>query len=184
MCLAFALFLGVPCAFAQGADPAGPNTCDKEIPTGVRVVRIPEADQHKLTISDFSVSTDHDAASYNLTMQVKNGTDNWCVTSLAVTYLFGDARGQEWTANEYPTVLKFKAETDSKSKPANTQKAASAAGSVPPHNVGIAPGADEKRTVFNIYNYIDSHPTGLFDGFHLITAEIKYGMGYSLTKPK
>jgi hypothetical protein len=181
--LALALVLGVSCAFAQEPNAAGSATCGKEIPTGVKVVRIPEADQHKLTISDFSISANHDAASYDLTMQVKNGTDNWCVTSFAVTYLFGDARGQEWTANEYPTVLQFKSEPDSTPRAAKPRKPASSANLIS-HDMGMAPGGNEKRTVFNVYNYIDSHPKGLFDGFHLITAEIKYTMGYSLTKSK
>lgn len=181
--LALALFFGTSCAFAQEPNTSDSTTCGKEIPVGVRVVRIPEADQHKLTISDFSISTDHDASTYNLTMQVKNGTDNWCVTSFAIKYLFGDARGQEWTANEYPTVLQFKSGPDSVPRPTKAQKAASSADPIP-RNVGIVPGGDEKRTVFNVYNYIESHPSGLFDGFHLITAEIRYSMGYSLTKAK
>jgi hypothetical protein len=182
--LALALLsLAASCAFAQEHGATGSPTCGKEIPTGVKVVRIPEADQRKLTISDFSVSTSHDAATYDLTMQVKNGTDNWCVTSFALTYLFGDARGQEWTANEYPTVLQFKSEPDAPPRPAKSKKPASSADPIP-HNVGIVPGGNEKRTVFNVYNYIESHPTGFFDGFHLITAEIKYSMGYSLAKAK
>jgi len=181
--LALALFLGVSCAFAQEHNATGSTTCGKEIPTGVKVVRIPEADQRKLAISDFNISTDHDASTYDLTMQLKNGTDNWCVTSFALTYLFGDARGQEWTANEYPTVLQFKSEPDSKPRPANARKPVSSANLIP-HDMGMAPGGNEKRTVFNVYNYIESHPSGLFDGFHLITAEIKYSMGYSLTKAK
>lgn len=181
--MALALFLGASCAFAQQPNATGSATCGKEIPTGVKVVKIPEADQHKLTISDFSMSTNHDAATYNLTMQVKNGTDNWCVTSFGLTYLFGDARGQEWTANEYPTVLQFKSEPDSPPRPVKARKPAPSPDPIP-HDVGIVPGGNEKRTVFNVYNYIESHPRGLFDGFHLITAEIKYSMGYSLTKAK
>jgi hypothetical protein len=181
--LALALFLGTSCVFAQEHAAIGSTTCGKEIPTGVRIVRIPDADQRKLTISDFNISTHHDASTYDLTMQVKNGTDNWCVTSLALTYLFGDARGQEWTANEYPTVLQFKSGSDSTPRPASARKSASSADPIP-HNVGIVPGGNETRTVFNVYNYIESHPSGLFDGFHLITAEIKYTMGYSLTKAK
>jgi hypothetical protein len=183
--LAFALCVATSGAFAQQPNAAGSATCGKEIPTGVKIVRIPEPDQRKLAISDFSVSTDHDAATYDLTMQVKNGTDNWCVTSFAITYSFGDARGQEWTANEYPTVLQFKSKPDSPPRPgpAKARKPASAPDAIP-HDVGIVPGGNEKRTVFNVYNYIDSHPKGLFDGFHLIAAEIKYSMGYSLTKSK
>ena len=181
--MGLALSLGACRAFAQAPNATGSITCGKEIPTGVKVVRIPDADQRKLTISDFGISTDHDAATYDLSMQVKNGTDNWCVTSFALTYLFGDARGQEWTANEYPTVLQFKSEPDPASRPAKARKPASSANSIS-HDVGIVPGGNEKRTVFNVYNYIESHPSGFFDGFHLITAEIKYSMGYSLAKSK
>jgi hypothetical protein len=181
--LALTLFLGASCVFAQEPNATGSPTCGKEIPTGVKVIRIPEADQRKLTISDFGISTDHDAATYDLSMQVKNGTDNWCVTSFALTYLFGDARGQEWTANEYPTVLQFKSEPDATPRPAKARKPASSANPIS-HDMGITPGGNKKRTVFNVYNYIESHPSGLFDGFHLITAEIKYSMGYSLAKAK
>jgi hypothetical protein len=45
------------------------------------------------------------------------------------------------------------------------------------HSVGMAPGKDEKRVVFDLYNYIQPRPTGFFDGFHLISAEIKYSIG-------
>jgi hypothetical protein len=181
--LALALFLGAPRTFAQEPNAAGSAACGKEIPTGVKVVRIPDADQRKLTISDFGISTDHDAATYDLSMQVKNGSDNWCVTSFAITYLFGDARGQEWTANEYPTVLQFKSQLGAEPRAAKARKPASSTNPIS-HDMGMAPGGNEKRTVFNVYNYIESHPSGLFDGFHLITAEIKYSMGYSLAKAK
>ena len=71
----------------------------------------PEAAQ--ATISDFSVSANKDPHTYDLSMQIKNGTTAWCITSMAFTYVFGDARGQEWTANEYPSVVNFKEKSNS-----------------------------------------------------------------------
>ena len=41
---------------------------------------------------------------------------------------------------------------------------------------------EEKRILFDVYFYIQPRPMGLFDGFHLISADIKSCMGYPLTK--
>ena len=163
---------------AQNNDPSGAS-CASEIPVGVKVVRLPEAEQHKVTVSEFSLSANKDAATYDLSMRIKNGTDSWCITSLALTYLLGDARGQEWLANEYPAVMEFK--TQISPLLVKGGKTASGVNSAP-HSVGLAPGTDEKRVVFDLYDYIQTRPTGYFDGFHLISAEIKYCMGYMLTK--
>lgn len=169
-----------PAAAAANGAKAVP-ACSTEIPTGVRVIRMPEDQQHKVAISDFNVSTSKDPDTYNLAMDIKNGTDNWCVTSLGVTYVFGDARGQEWTANEYPAVLNFKDHVDS---PQPVKKAKRAPPPPPAPNVGMPPGKEEKRLLINVYDYIQPRPEGYFDGFHLISAEIKYCMGYSLTESK
>ena len=163
---------------AQNNDPSGAS-CASEIPVGVKVVRLPEAEQHKVTVSEFSLSANKDAATYDLSMRIKNGTDSWCITSLALTYLLGDARGQEWLANEYPAVMEFR--TQPPPLLVKGGKTASGVNSAP-HSVGLAPGRDEKRVVFDLYDYIQTRPTGYFDGFHLISAEIKYCMGYMLTK--
>jgi hypothetical protein len=146
----------------------------------VKVIRLPEAEQHKVTISDFSVSASKDVPTYDLAMSIKNGTDNWCITSFAFTYLFEDARGQEWLANEYPAVMSFRTHLDSPAL-VKVGKTAPAVHSTP-HSVGMAPGREEKRVVFDLYDYIQTRPTGYFDGFHLISSEIKYCMGYMLTK--
>lgn len=176
-----ALLLCSVSSHAQGrAATAGPASCANEIPVGVKVIRLPDAEQHKVTLSDFSVSASKDTATYDLAMRIKNGTDNWCITSFGFTYLLGDARGQQWLANDYPAVMGFKTQLDSPVR-AKEGKTAPAAHSVP-HSVGMAPGRDEKRVVFDLYDYIDTHPTGYFDGFHLISADIKYCMGYMLTK--
>src|SRR5579872_396558 len=168
------LFVNVTRAQSSGAKPSG--SCAAEIPTGVKVVRVPDMEQKKVTVSDFSISPAKDPETYDLSMQIKNGTDNWCVTSLAVTYVFGDARGQEWTANEYPAVTQFK--TGSKSaQAAKTAKPTPE----PAPDVGMPPGKDERRILADVYNYIQPRPSGYFDGFHLISAEIKYCMGYTLT---
>src|SRR5208282_4622329 len=109
-----ALLLCTVSSHAQGKDAnARPASCASEIPVGVKVIRLPEAEQHKVTISDFSVLASKDAATYDLAMRIKNGTDNWCITSFAFTYLLGDARGQEWLANEYPAVMEFRTQLDS-----------------------------------------------------------------------
>ena len=161
---------------------ASKGVCTGEIPFGVKVVRLPDAEQKKVLISDFSVSPNKDTMTYDLSMRVKNGSA-WCLTSLAITYVLGDARGQEWTANEYPAVMAFTTQapsTGDKAKPED--KAKSDKVKAVPHPVGMPPGREEKRTVFDLYNYIQPRPTGLFDGFHLISAEIKSCMGYPLTK--
>ena len=146
---------------------------------GVKVIRLPEGEQHRVTVSEFSLSASKDAATYDLSMRIKNGTDSWCITSLALTYLLGDARGQEWLANEYPAVMEFKTQIP----PVVGKRGKTASGvNSAPHSVGLAPGTDEKRVVFDLYDYIQTRPTGYFDGFHLISAEIKYCMGYMLTK--
>lgn len=159
---------------------AGPTSCSNEIPVGVKVIRLPEAEQHKVAISEFSVSARKDAATYDLAMRIKNGTDNWCITSFGLTYVLGDARGQEWVASEYPSVVEFKTQLDSTAS-AKGGKSAPAANSVP-HSIGMPPGRDEKRVVFDLYNYIQPRPSTSFDGFHLISAEIRYCLGYALTK--
>lgn len=185
-----ALLLCAAPAHAQAKPPAPPapatapkGVCTGDIPFGVKVVRFPDAEQKKVLISDFSVSPNKDAMTYDLAMRVKNGSTTWCLTSLAITYVLGDARGQEWTANEYPAVMAFTTQapsTGDKAKPED--KAKSDKAKAVPHAVGMPPGREEKRIVFDLYNYIQPRPTGLFDGFHLISAEIKSCMGYPLTK--
>jgi hypothetical protein len=177
--LMLGLFLFVGGARAQSSNSKPPAPCAAEIPTGIKVVRVPDTEQKKVTLSDFSVSAAKDPETYDLAMQIKNGTDNWCLTSLAVTYVFGDARGQEWTANEYPAVMQFKAGNKS-AQPAKTGKPAPD----PVADVGMPPGKDERRTLSDVYNYIQPRPSGYFDGFHLISAEIKYCMGYNLPDHK
>jgi hypothetical protein len=163
-------------AQAKPAAAAKPN-CAGEIPFGVKVVRLPDAEQKKVTLSAFSISPSKDPPpareTYDLSMRVKNGSANWCITSFSFTYQLGDARGQEWTAYEYPAVVAFK-----------TTNAPLAAGHKPPppHAVGMAPGKEETRVVFDLYNYIEPRPTAFFDGFHLISADINYCLGYPLTK--
>ena len=174
-----ALLLCAVSSHAQSKDPGGATSCATEIPVGVKVIRLPEAEQRRVTVSEFSLSASKETPTYDLSMRVKNGTDSWCITSLALTYLLGDARGQEWLANEYPAIMEFK--TQISPAPGKRGKAASGVNS-PPHSVGLAPGTDEKRVVFDLYDYIQTRPTGYFDGFHLISAEIKYCMGYMLTK--
>jgi hypothetical protein len=177
-------------AHAQAKPPAAPapaaaakGICTGDIPFGVKVVRLPDAEQKKVLISDFAVSPNKDTMTYDLAMRVKNGSTTWCLTSLAITYVLGDARGQEWTANEYPAVMAFTTQAPSagdKAKPEDKAKADKAKAA--PHPVGMPPGREEKRIVFDLYNYIQPRPTGFFDGFHLISAEIKSCMGYPLTK--
>jgi len=167
---------------ATASAPAAKGICTGDIPFGVKVVRLPDAEQKKILISDFSVSPNKDTMTYDLAMRVKNGSA-WCLTSLAITYVLGDARGQEWTANEYPAVMAFTTHApsaDDKAKPEDKVKADKAKAA--PHAVGMPPGHEEKRIVFDLYNYIQPRPTGLFDGFHLISADIKSCMGYPLTK--
>jgi hypothetical protein len=166
-------------ARAQASDASKP-ACPTEIPVGVKVVKLPEAEVHKVAISDFALSTSKDGATYNLAMRIKNGTADWCITSLAFAYSFEDARGQEWTAHEYPAVQRFttKPAPDPASKP---KKAASEA---PKHSVGLSPGQDENRVVFDVYDYIQPRPLEVFDGFHLTSGEIKSCLGYMLTKSK
>jgi hypothetical protein len=175
-------------AHAQAKPPAAPTAtakgiCTGDIPFGVKVVRLPDAEQKKVLISDFSVSPNKDAMTYDLAMRVKNGSATWCLTSLAITYVLGDARGQEWTANEYPAVMAFTTQAPSAGdKPKPEDKAKADKAKAVPHAVGMPPGHEEKRTLFDLYNYIQPRPTGFFDGFHLISAEIKSCMGYLLTK--
>jgi hypothetical protein len=165
---------------AAGAPKA---SCTGEIPFGVKVARLPDAEQKKVGISDFSVSAREDAMTYDLAMRVKNGSATWCVTSLAIAYVFGDARGQEWTANEYPAVLQFTTHLPTPDDRPKDDKAKDAkAKPAPPHAVGMPPGHEEKRILFDVYFYIQPRPMGLFDGFHLISADIKSCMGYPLTK--
>ena len=178
-----AFLLCVASSHAQKNDAnAVPISCANEIPVGVKVIRVPEADQHKVVISDFGVSASKDAPTYDLAMRIRNGTDTWCITSFALTYLFGDARGQEWVANEYPAAMEFRAQFDTPA-PGKGHKPSPSASSAA-RGVGLAPGKDQKRVVFDLYNYIQPRPTGNFDGFHLISAKIKYCMGYTLTKAK
>ena len=174
-----ALLLCAVSSHAQSKDPGGATSCATEIPVGVKVIRLPEAEQRRVTVSEFSLSASKETPTYDLSMRVKNGTDSWCITSLALTYLLGDARGQEWLANEYPAVMEFKTQIS----PVIGKRGKTASGvNSAPHSVGLAPGTDEKRVVFDLYDYIQTRPTGYFDGFHLISAEIKYCMGYMLTK--
>lgn len=173
-----AILLCALASYGQGKDAAS-GGCVSEIPVGVKVIKLPDAEQHRVTISEFSMSTNKDAATYDLSMRVKNGTDTWCITSLGLTYLLGDARGQEWLANEYPAVLEFRTQP---ALPPGHAKGKAVLVSSTPHSVSLAPGGDEKRVVFDLYDYIQPRPSGFFDGFHLISAEIKYCMGYALTK--
>jgi hypothetical protein len=182
--LALALLLCAASAHAQ-AKSAAPASCTGEIPFGVKVARLPDAEQKKVTLSEFSVSVSagKNPETYDLAMRVKNGSETWCVTSLALTYVLGDARGQEWVANEYPAVMEFTTHLASADDKAKDDKTKDAKAKPPiPHGVGMAPGKDEKRVVFDLYNYIQPRPTGLFDGFHLVSADVKYCMGYPLTK--
>ena len=176
-----ALLLGAVCSHAQGREATpSPTNCSSEIPVGVKVIKLPKAEQDKVAISEFSVSPRADAATYDLTMRIKNGTDNWCITSFGFAYVLGDARGQQWVANEYPAVVQFRTQPDSTAtaKAGKTSSAAKAG----PHPIGIPPGQEEKRTVFDLYNYIQPRPPSAFDGFHLIAADLKYCLGYALTK--
>jgi hypothetical protein len=170
------LLLPTLSARAQGKKPKAPAVCTGEIPVGVKVVRLPEAEQRKVTLSAFNVSPAKDSETYDLAMRIKNGTA-WCLTSLALTYELGDARGQQWVANEYPAVMEFKTHAD----PPKTNKTAPANPSGV-HSVGMPPGQEETRILFDLYNYIQPRPAGFFDGFHLISAEVKYCMGYLLSK--
>lgn len=159
------LFLGTSLFAQSDGAKAAPPTCGAEIPTGVRVIRMPEADQHSVTVSDFSVLASTGAETYDLSMQIKNRTGKWCITSLALTYVFGDARGQEWTANEYPAVMNFK--TKAELAPSVKTVKASVSSKAPAANVGMAPGKDQRRVVFDVYNYIQPRPTGFLMGFIL-----------------
>jgi hypothetical protein len=182
--LTAALLLASSSVHAQARPaPAAKPGCTGEIPFGVKVVRLPDAEQKKVVVSEFSVSPREDAMTYDLAMRVSNGSA-WCLTALAITYVLGDARGQEWVANEYPAVMQFTtrlptSEDQSADKSGDKPKAKPKA---PPHAVGMPPGHEEKRIVFDIYDYIQPRPSGLFDGFHLISAEVKSCMGYPLSK--
>ena len=175
--LVLALYTGS--AKAQGT-AAGKLACPNEIPTGVKIVRLPAAEQSKVTISDFNLLTTKDSASYDLSMRIKNGTDNWCLTSFAFAFSFGDARGQGWVANEYPAVQRFTTKPDSP-LPAKGQKSAPVSA---PHSAVLNPGQDETRVLFDVYDYIHPRPSGPFDGFHIISGEIRSCLGYVLDKPK
>src|ERR1700676_4763653 len=60
-----AFLLCVASSHAQKNDAnAVPISCANEIPVGVKVIRLPEADQHKVVISDFGVSASKDAPTY------------------------------------------------------------------------------------------------------------------------
>ena len=180
--LAGLLFLAASLSAQSDGAKAAPPTCGTEIPTGVRVIRMPEADQRSVTASDFGVSASTTAETYDLSMQIKNGTGKWCITSMALTYVFGDARGQEWTANEYPAVMNFK--TKAELAPSVKTVKAAVSSKPPAANVGMAPGKDQRRVVFDVYNYIQPRPAGYFDGFHLISAQINYCMGYLVGESK
>ena len=173
-----ALMLCAPSARAQAND-AGKLACATEIPVGVRVVKLPEGELHKVAVSDFALSTSKDVTTYNLAMRVKNGTADWCITSFTLAYKFQDARGQEWIAYEYPAVKRFSAKPPD---PAPKPKKGAAEG--PKHSVGLSPGQDEDRVVFDVYDYIQPRPLEVFDGFHLTSGEIKSCLGYMLTKSK
>jgi len=171
-----ALLLCAFSTFGQAKDTG--ETCVADIPVGVKVIRLPDAEQHRVTVSELSLSANNDPATYDLSMRIKNGTDNWCITSLGLTYLLGDARGQEWLANEYPAVVEFRTQP-----PPGLVKAKTLARvNSPRHAASLAPGVDEKRVVFDLYDYIQPRPSGPFDGFHLISAEIKYCLGYMPAK--
>jgi hypothetical protein len=174
-----ALMLFAFSARAQAND-AGKLACSNEIPVGVRVVKLPAAELHNVAVSDFALSTGKDGATYNLAMEVKNGTADWCITSFTLAYKFQDARGQEWTAYEYPAVTRFttKPATDPAVKPKKPIREG------PKHSVGLSPGQDESRVVFDVYDYIQPRPLEIFDGFHLTSGEIKSCLGYMLTKSK
>ena len=174
-----ALVLFAVSARAQAND-AGKLACSNEIPVGVRVVKLPVAELHNVAVSDFALSTGKDGATYNLAMEIKNGTADWCITSFTLAYKFQDARGQEWTAYEYPAVKRFS--TKLAPDPAVKPKKPTPEG--PKHSVGLSPGQDENRVVFDVYDYIQPRPLEIFDGFHLTSGEIKSCLGYMLTKSK
>ena len=175
---ALAFVLCAVCARAQANDPSK-IACPSEIPVDVKVVKLPEAEAHKVAVSDFAL-TRKDGATYNLAMRIKNGTADWCITSLTFVYSFEDARGQEWTAHEYPAVQRF----TTKPAPDPAAKPKKAASEGPKHSVGLSPGQDENRVVFDVYDYIQPRPLEIFDGFHLTSGEIKSCLGYMLTKSK
>ncbi len=160
---------------AQGTKPV----CPSEIPAGTKIVRLPVSEQPKITVSDFNLSLTKDGASYDLTMRIKNGTDNWCLTSFAPPHSFGDARGQEWIANEYPVAKRFTTKPDPPSSPG--QKSALRSSN---HSVGLNPSQDEIRTLFDVYDYIQPRPLATFDGFHIISGEVRLSFGYTLDKSK
>ena len=174
-----AFLLCAVCARAQANDPSK-VACPSEIPVGVKVVKLPEAEARKVAVSDFALSTSKDSATYNLAMRIKNGTADWCITSLTLVYSFEDARGQEWIAHEYPAVQRFA----TKPAPDPAAKPKKAASEAPKHSVGLSPGQDENRVVFDVYDYIQPRPLEIFDGFHLTSGEIKSCLGYMLTKSK
>jgi hypothetical protein len=151
---ALAFVLCAVSAKAQASD-AGKLACSNEIPVGVKVVKLPETEVHKVTVSDFALSTSKDGATYDLAMRVKNGTADWCVTSFAFAYSFEDARGQEWRAYEYPAVKRF----TTKPQPDPAPKPKKGATEGPKHSVGLSPGQDENRVVFDMYDYIQPRPS-------------------------
>ena len=85
-------------------------------------------------------------------------------------------------ANEYPAVMNFK--TKAELAPSIKTVKASVSSKAAAANVGMAPGKDQRRVVLDVYNYIQPRPTGYFDGFHLISAQINYCMGYLVTESK
>jgi hypothetical protein len=174
-----AFLLCATSAQAQGAAKSK-LACPSEIPAGVKIIRLPATDHSKVTVSDFKLAMTKDSAGYDLTMRIKNGTDNWCITSFGFTFSLGDARGQEWVANEYPAVKRFTMKLDLP-EPVNGQKSAPSSAT---HGVGLNPGQDETRVLFNIYDYIQPRPSGTFDGFHIISGEVKFCLGYILDTPK
>ncbi len=179
MLLVLALLLCAVSATAQANDPSK-LACPNEIPVGVKVVKLPQGDVHKVTVSDFALFASKDGATYNLAMRIKNGTADWCITSFTFAYSFEDARGQEWVAYEYPAVKRFT--TKPQPDPAAKPKKGAAEG--PKHSVGLSPGQDESRVVFDVYDYIQPRPLEIFDGFHLTSGEIKSCLGYALSKSK
>jgi hypothetical protein len=64
---ALAFVLCAVSAKAQAND-AGKLACSNEIPAGVKVVKLPEAELHQVTVSDFALSSSKDGATFNLGM--------------------------------------------------------------------------------------------------------------------
>ena len=119
---------------------------------------------------------DEGGAHYNLSMRIKNGTENWCVTALSLTFRFGDARGQEWLGSENPAVERFTLKRGA-SPPAKGQKFDPNSAT---HSVGLSPGQNETHLLYDVYAHIQTPPTEYYNGFHIISGAVKSCTGYRL----